>query len=181
MLHPDPLAVARFTHPALSSTHSLPRNSNPVHIHLYLVLSRSLLLPRAQHVLSTLQQPFQTADAIFSGSWQSFVGEGRPSPPKKEPHVAEASDRQIGAAVHQPLRERSPLFRSSHARPAAASRFYLRPPRVAPTSTLFSFSLVLPSSLLSHLPSPVFLLFLFLSLPPPSPSRCIVVHWTSKR
>jgi len=52
-----------------------------------------------------MQQPFQTADAIFSGSWQSFVGVGRPSPPKKEPHVAEASDRQIGAAVHQPLRE----------------------------------------------------------------------------
>lgn len=51
MLHPDPLAVARFTHPALSSTHSLPGNPNSPHIHLYLVFSRSLLLPRAARSL----------------------------------------------------------------------------------------------------------------------------------
>ena len=38
--------------------------------------------------------PFQTPNAIFSGSAE-----------KKKKHVTEASDRQIGAAVHQPVRK----------------------------------------------------------------------------
>lgn len=165
MLHPDPLAVARFTHPALSSTHSLPRNPNSPHIHLYLVFSRSLLLPRAARsldvaaALSNSRCNIQRLLAVVCGGGSAIATKKR-APRGRS--LRPSNWRRCPSTVARAIASLSLFSRPSCCRPP----FLSSSPSSCSHPRSRAISLALSSSLFSHFPSPVFLLFLFLSLPP---------------
>lgn len=172
MLHPDPLAVARFTHPALSSTHPLPRNPIPSHIHLSLslalslVFSPSLRAARSLDVAAALSNSrcnIQRLLAVVCGGGSAIATKKR-APRGRS--LRPSNWRRCPSTVARAI-----VSLSLFSRPSCCRRFCLRPPRtrVYPLELLHNPPLPSPplSLSLSHLPSLVFLLFLFLSLPPP--------------
>lgn len=129
----------------LSSTRTLPRPLHPLpspfvstYLPTYLCPFSLSIVPCAARSLgvaaafSNSRCNIQQLLAIVCGGWV------RSSPPKKELHMTRASNRQIGAAVHQPLREwnrpLSPVFLLVP--PFFLSVFYLSP--LLPSTTRVS-------------------------------------------
>lgn len=149
------VSSARGNHPLLylsASLHSLP-----------LFLSFPV-----QHTLSALQQPFQTADAIFSGSWQSFVG--------VDPAIATKKRAPRGRSLRPSNWRRCP---STVARVRSPCPFLsCFSPRACFFLAIFCLFLMTRSPRSSR---PLCFYYFFLSVFSHSHDRALhIVHWTSK-